>query len=102
MRSHLCRAEALEAIFDRNYFITELERLEEGFERRIRAKRRLRGLLLVFKVLWSMRNRERETDPSLLPPEEEDGKTPYDPWKGVRKTNYDIPLLSDDHDHDEH
>lgn len=40
MQSHVCKAEPLLAIRDRQYFINELQRLEEGYERRLRARER--------------------------------------------------------------
>mmetsp|Transcript_25275 Transcript_25275/g.50647 ORF Transcript_25275/g.50647 Transcript_25275/m.50647 type:complete len:242 (-) Transcript_25275:46-771(-) len=41
LRSHVCKTEPLMAIKDRRYFVTELERLEVGYERRLRARERL-------------------------------------------------------------
>merc|ERR1712151_823212 len=42
---HLVRAEPLDSVSDRQYFINHIERLSTAYEARLKAKRRLRVIL---------------------------------------------------------
>jgi len=89
LQTHLCRAQPLEAIFDRQYFVKEVTRLEAGYERSCRAQRRLRGLLMMVHVCGAFRFHEA----SSVELEQEES---YDSWKDLRKVDNDISLALDE------
>jgi hypothetical protein len=83
LRSHICRAEPYLSITDRRYFIKEVERLEEGWRKRLRAIRRCRQLLkrsaAIIRLARFRKSRQIQDESAQL--------RPYDAWVTLRKTD---------------
>jgi len=86
METHLVRVEPLESLFDRQYFIKHVERLEIGYERKLIARERLERLLLRVKTAQRFRmtlHHHEDHAVADLPT--------YDPWKKMRKCASTLP-----------
>merc|ERR1712039_271969 len=44
LQSHVCRVDPIQAITNRNYFINQLRRLEEGLDRKLQARAQMKHL----------------------------------------------------------
>jgi len=90
LQRHLCKVEPLQVIHDKEYFIKELARLEEGYERHLLLLERIRRILFDFakvhkdlKHSWNVRrSRERLSW--------------YDCWSGLRLEDCDVSHTVDD------
>merc|ERR1719272_1580550 len=51
LQSHLCRAEPLESITDKEYFVKHVARLEKGYERKLTARARMKRVIRLLKTL---------------------------------------------------
>jgi len=61
LRTHVCRAEPLEAISDRQYFVRHVARLEEGYERALRSRANIRALFHNVQVVLDVFQRMHGT-----------------------------------------
>eukprot|EP00425_Heterocapsa_triquetra_P037084 CAMPEP_0195085398 /NCGR_PEP_ID=MMETSP0448-20130528/25828_1 /TAXON_ID=66468 /ORGANISM="Heterocapsa triquestra, Strain CCMP 448" /LENGTH=614 /DNA_ID=CAMNT_0040118797 /DNA_START=5 /DNA_END=1847 /DNA_ORIENTATION=- len=80
LMSHVCRAEPLSSIRDRQYFVQELQRLEAYYSRRIACRKRMAALMRRFLFL-----RQVISIPTKLPV--------YDPFR--RERSWESAVTSD-------
>jgi hypothetical protein len=88
LQRHLCKVEPLQVIHDKDYFVKELQRLEEGYERHLQLLDRIQGILREFakvhqeiKQSWSLRRRDRLA-------------SWYDCWSGLRREDHEAVTYS--------
>lgn len=90
LRTHMCRAEPLEAIPDPMYFIRQLMRLEDGFQRSLESQKRLR------RVCHNIRAKNRTIKNFKLETQDIRGRVSnvksYDPWDTLRRTDSDCTM----------
>lgn len=85
--THLCRAEALEAISDRLYFVKEVVQREQHFERKLQARQKLARCMLKVKALRCFMTFSLDS---------ERVEETYDPWRGLRKDDSQISVTTDE------
>lgn len=86
LHSHLCKAVPWESIPDHDYFIKHVQRLEDGFDRSMRARERCRKVLWKIRLSRSVVGRIMEKCPTTM--------SPHDPWKGLRLTDRDVSVAT--------
>lgn len=82
LQAHLCRAEPLESIFDQQYFVKKVAMLEQNYDRKLIARKRL---IKYFRLAQSL---TRIKFPDV------EHKNNYDPWSGLRQCEHDHRLPS--------
>lgn len=92
--THLCRAEPLESVYNSDYFIKHVARLEKGFTRKLTVKWNLKKFIQYAAVVTIKQHMGAEPKSSAI--KEDDKK--YDPWAAHRRFNSDqcIPEQEDD------
>lgn len=88
LQSHMCRAEPLESIMNKDYFIKHVERLEDGYERKLKARARLKRVLRLVKTL-----RCSFKFPDMT-------SSDYDAWKGMKPKDEELPSARDERNDD--
>jgi hypothetical protein len=88
LQSHICRAEPLESIMSKDYFIKHVARLEDGYERKLKARSRLKRVLRLVKTL---RTCFKPVNGGVFIKD-------YDAWKGLKPKDEDLPACNDDRD----
>lgn len=90
LQRHLCKVEPLQVIHDKEYFVKELARLEDGYERHLLLLERIRRILLDFakvhknlKYSWNARRSKERL-------------SWYDCWSGLRREDCDVSHTVDD------
>jgi len=116
LRTHLCRATPWESVADRNWFVRQVQRLEDGFDRKLFVQRRLsarmRQISQAENVIDELKQlpavagrhlRERRHDRAVgeartrAPrPEAQAEVEPYDPWRGHRRHDSELSIRSVD------
>jgi len=91
LQSHVCRAEPLESIMCKDYFVKHVERLEAGYERKWKARAKLQRYIKLVKVLTFCGRAFKNA--AELPPLE-----PYDPWHGQRVDDNSLSMPAADSD----
>mmetsp|Transcript_36113 Transcript_36113/g.64280 ORF Transcript_36113/g.64280 Transcript_36113/m.64280 type:complete len:248 (+) Transcript_36113:3-746(+) len=90
LQTHLVRSEPWDAIYDRQYFIKNLARLEAGYEGTLKARERLKALM---KNVMKSKAIVKAFNSSAQEPLKE-----YDAWKNLRVSDAMLPLKADDDD----
>lgn len=79
LNTHVCRAEPLESIFDRHYFIKHIVRLERGYEQKLIVREKLKTLMWKFFKNQKIGERARKSEI-------------YDPWAQYRTISEDVAV----------
>lgn len=79
LHSHLCRAEPLEAIKQHTYFVEQIQKMEQGYERKLQARERLLALIAKAQTYVRIKRFNLSDDGSKYLPT-------YDAWHSLRPT----------------
>jgi len=93
LQSHICRAEPLESILDSDYFVKHVARLENGYERKLLARKRLKRVLRLVRVMTKCSSAFAlaAVEVPVLNPD-------YDAWEGMRPVNKRLSIVAQDDD----
>lgn len=99
LRRHLCRVDPLQAIYDPQYFVKELARLEQGYERHFVLCARMVRIMKLFLLLsrtWV------EADQTAMVVRSRVRNTWYDCWAGFRIGDRGVSVASLEEDKDDY
>lgn len=90
LQRHLCKVEPLQVIHDKEYFIKELARLEDGYERHLLLLERIR------RILFDLAKVHRDLKHSWMARRSRGRLSWYDCWSGFRREDCDFSHTVDD------
>jgi len=90
LQSHVCRAEPLESIMDKQYFVKHVSRLEAGYDRKCKAHATFKRVLRLVRTL-------NRVDHAFMNAKDAAGNTntSYDAWEGHRPSDRHLSINLD-------